>query len=86
MIWKTLRKDLNLYITYLYLILVLSFSDLFAEDLFEVTSCYFPIDFTPVGDFLSMLLFAARLLYDFSCYSSMGTHWLTAFLTNWLAN
>ena len=27
----------------------LCITDLFAEDLFEVTSCYFPVDFTPVS-------------------------------------
>ena len=32
------------------LFVVMFISDLFAEDLFEVTSCYFPIDFTPVSN------------------------------------
>ena len=34
------------------------FTDTLAEDLFEVTSCYFPIDFTPVRDEKNYSFFA----------------------------
>lgn len=35
------------------------FLEMFAEDLFEVVACYFPVEFTPVSDnfYLILLLY-----------------------------